>query len=68
MPITIHLNGEAMALEAPQTVEALIARLGLDASRVAIERNLAIVPRSLYNSVSLQEGDRLELVHFIGGG
>jgi len=47
---------------------ALIAVLGLDARKVAVERNLAIVPRSLYAGTALAEGDRIEIVHFIGGG
>ena len=46
----------------------LLASLGLDTRKVAVERNLEIVPRSTYAAVALQEGDRLEIVHFIGGG
>jgi thiazole synthase len=50
------------------TVEALLGLLKLDSRKVAVERNLAIVPRSTYAQVSLADGDRLEIVHFIGGG
>jgi thiamine biosynthesis protein ThiS len=42
--------------------------LGLDARKVAVERNLAIVPRSTFDDVMVEEGDRLEIVHFVGGG
>jgi thiazole synthase len=50
------------------TVEALLKHLALDPKKVAVERNLEIVPRSTYGAVGLAEGDRLEIVHFIGGG
>jgi len=50
------------------TVASLVEKLGLDARKVAIERNLEIVPRSTYASVALAEGDRLEIVNFVGGG
>ena len=48
--------------------EALLAAIGLDTRKVAVERNEEIVPRSTYADVALHEGDRLEIVHFIGGG
>ena len=46
----------------------LVDSLGLDPRKVAVERNLEIVPRSAYSSVRLADGDRIEIVHFIGGG
>ena len=46
----------------------LVATLGLDPRKVAVERNLEIVPRSLYAATPLADGDRIEIVHFIGGG
>ena len=49
-------------------VAVLLAELGLDARKVAVERNEAIVPRSAYGQTALAEGDQLEIVHFIGGG
>jgi thiamine biosynthesis protein ThiS len=49
-------------------VAALVAHLGLDGRKVAVERNLEIVPRSTYGSTALTDGDRIEIVHFIGGG
>jgi thiamine biosynthesis protein ThiS len=50
------------------TVAALLAAIGLDTRKVAVERNEEIVPRSTYATIALAEGDRLEIVHFIGGG
>jgi thiazole synthase/sulfur carrier protein len=50
------------------TVADLIASIGLDARKIAVERNEAIVPRSLYAATRLADGDALEIVHFIGGG
>jgi len=66
--MNITVNGDPMALPGPATVAGLIARLGLDQGKVAVERNLEIVPRSTYGEVNLAEGDRIEIVHFIGGG
>ncbi len=66
--MNITLNGESRALDGSVTVEALLADLGLDHGKVAVERNLEIVPKSAYAETGLQDGDRLEIVHFIGGG
>ena len=63
----LTINGEAREAAAA-TVAALMAELGLDGRKVAVERNLEIVPKSLYGQIALAEGDRLEIVHFIGGG
>ncbi len=62
------LNGEPREFERASTVAALVETLGLDMRKVAVERNLEIVPRSLYLATALTEGDRIEIVHFIGGG
>jgi thiamine biosynthesis protein ThiS len=66
--IILTVNGEAMPVTDGTTVAGLIAALGLDTRKVAVERNLEIVPRSTYDSVRLAPGDALEIVHFIGGG
>ena len=66
--LNLTVNGEAQAFEAPMDVAALVARLGLDPRKVAVERNLEIVPRSLFAATPLADGDRIEIVHFIGGG
>ena len=68
IPMNITLNGEPHNLEAPMTVAGLLGELGLDTKKVAVERNLEIVPKSTYSDVDLADGDRLEVVHFIGGG
>jgi thiamine biosynthesis protein ThiS len=64
----LQLNGEPREFDAPMTVASLVEKLGLDARKVAIERNLEIVPRSAYAATALGEGDRLEIVNFVGGG
>ena len=64
----ITLNGETRRIEAPLSVRRLLEQLGLDPAKIAVERNLEIVPRSTYDQVAVGEGDRLEIVHFIGGG
>jgi thiamine biosynthesis protein ThiS len=66
--LTLTLNGEPRTLDGPATVAALLSVLGLDRRKVAVERNEAIVPRSLYEETALANGDSLEIVHFIGGG
>jgi thiamine biosynthesis protein ThiS len=66
--VSVTLNGAAQALDGPVTVAGLLAVLGLDARKVAVERNEEIVPRSTYAETWLASGDALEIVHFIGGG
>lgn len=68
MVLRLCVNGESREFPNPLTVENLLGLLSLDARKVAVERNLAIVPRSTYGQVDLNDGDRLEIVHFIGGG
>lgn len=64
----LWVNGEEQSLEAVTDVAGLVAALGLDGRKVAVERNLEIVPRSTYGSTPVLDGDRIEIVHFIGGG
>ncbi len=64
----VQINGETRELDAPQSVESVLAGLGLDPRKIAVERNLEIVPRSAYGETAVHTGDRLEIVHFIGGG
>jgi thiamine biosynthesis protein ThiS len=66
--LSLMVNGEPRNLAGPVSVAGLLATLGLDQRKVAVERNEAIVPRSLYEQTTLAEGDWLEIVHFIGGG
>lgn len=64
----LTINGEDRTFDRPLTVEKLLGEIGVDSHKVAVERNLEIVPKSQYRRVSLGDGDRLEIVHFIGGG
>ncbi|WP_082382313.1 sulfur carrier protein ThiS [Blastomonas sp. AAP25] len=66
--INLHINGEPRRVSAGQSIAALVTSLGLDPAKVAVERNLEIVPRSTLADVMVGEGDRLEIVHFVGGG
>jgi sulfur carrier protein len=66
--MNLTVNGEPRTLDGVADVAALVAVLGLDGRKVAVERNLEIVPRSAYGRTALAEGDRIEIVHFIGGG
>jgi thiazole synthase len=68
MALTITLNGETRELDGVTSVRALLAGFGMDPAKIAVERNLEIVPRSQYDTVMVGAGDRLEIVHFIGGG
>lgn len=63
----IQVNGELREVEAA-TILALVEELGLDIRKVAVERNLEIVPRSLHASTAIMDGDRIEVVQFVGGG
>jgi thiazole synthase len=68
MTVNVTINGEARQFEAIVSVRDLLVKLGLDPAKIAVERNLEIVPRSRYGVVMAGEGDRFEIVHFIGGG
>jgi thiamine biosynthesis protein ThiS len=65
--ISVILNGEQRQVR-EGSVADLVASLGLDVKKVAVERNRVIVPRSTFADVALAEGDALEIVHFVGGG
>ena len=64
----VTVNGETKAFSQPFTVAQLLVGCGLDPRKVAVERNLEIVPRSGYDVEMVRDGDRIEIVHFIGGG
>jgi thiamine biosynthesis protein ThiS len=66
--ISIHLNGKQQDVPEGLTLAGLLAWLKLPADRVAVERNLEIVPRGLWQQTAIQADDRLEVVHFVGGG
>jgi thiamine biosynthesis protein ThiS len=65
--VRLTVNGERQELAAA-SIAGLIRALGLDPRKVAVERNLVIVPRSLFAVTDLAEDDRIEIVHFVGGG
>ena len=62
------INGEERHFDTELTIEELLARIGIESYKVAIECNLEIIPRSNFGETRLNEGDKLEIVHFIGGG
>ena len=64
----VIINGDDHQLEGPITLSGLVERLGMKADRVAVELNLDIVPRNRWVETQLADGDRLEIVHFVGGG
>ena len=66
--IAIHVNGDLRHVTVGSSIAAMLAELGLDPRKVAVERNLEIVSRGTFDNVSVEEGDRLEIVHFVGGG
>jgi thiamine biosynthesis protein ThiS len=66
--VVITLNGERHELDAPVTVAALLAHLGIDSRRVAVEHNLVIVKRAVLDEVVIRDGDVVEVVNFVGGG
>ncbi len=66
--ITIHLNGKTQESPQGMTLSSLVEFLKLPGDRVAVELNLEIVPRRAWDQTVLRTGDRLEVVHFVGGG
>jgi sulfur carrier protein len=66
--MNLTVNGEARTFQGPPTLAALVESLGLDLRKVAVERNLEIVPRSQLPETPVADGDRIEIVVFVGGG
>jgi thiamine biosynthesis protein ThiS len=66
--MTLHINGQPREFPDGLTVASLVSQLGMKADRVAVELNLEIVPRASWETTSLKHGDKLEVVHFVGGG
>jgi thiamine biosynthesis protein ThiS len=66
--MNITLNGRSKELDAPTSIEQLLATLGLDPAQVAIEHNRHILPRARFAETTLTDGDQLEIIHFVGGG
>lgn len=66
--MVITLNGDKHELAEPLSISALLQRLEIDARRVAVELNLAVVKKAAYDSSVIREGDEVEIVNFVGGG
>ena len=66
--LSIRVNGEHRRVPGGTSVVEMINQLGLDPLRVAVERNLAVVPRSALAGLWVEDGDDYEIVHFVGGG
>ncbi len=66
--MTIRLNGETHELSGPMTISELLAGLGIDPRRVAVEHNLRIIKRDRYAETTIAAGDEIEIVNFVGGG
>jgi thiazole synthase len=68
IPVTVSVNGEQRRVSPGLSITAMLAELGLDPQRVAVERNRDVVPRSQLGEVTVEDGDQYEIVHFVGGG
>jgi sulfur carrier protein len=66
--LRIMLNGDAHEVEGPLTVADLLARLEIDARRVAVEHNLVVLKRDTFGATLVRDGDEVEIVNFVGGG
>ncbi len=66
--VAVTINGETRRVEKGASIAAMVGAIGLDATKVAVERNREIVPRSTLGDVAVAEGDAFEIVHFVGGG
>ena len=66
--ISVLINGEQRQVPAGASVSRLLAHLGIAAGRVAIERNLHLLPRAQWDATEVAAGDRYEIVHLVGGG
>ena len=66
--LAVRVNGDHRRVPEGTSVAQLVRDIGLDPTRVAVERNLDIVPRSTLDDVCVEDGDTYEIVHFVGGG
>jgi thiazole synthase len=66
--LNVTVNGDPRRVGGGATIAGMLRDLGIDPARVAVERNLAIVPKSTLEDVPVEEGDQFEIVHFVGGG
>jgi thiamine biosynthesis protein ThiS len=66
--LKITLNGDSFEIAGPMTVQTLLARLEIDPRRVAVEQNLVVLKRAVFDRTEVSEGDQIEIVNFVGGG
>jgi thiamine biosynthesis protein ThiS len=66
--LTIQLNGDRFETAGPLTIGALLAQLNIDPRLVAVEHNIEVVKRHRYDTTTVNEGDEVEIVNFVGGG
>lgn len=66
--ISVMVNGEPRSIADGSSISAMLEAIGLDPKKVAVEHNLAVVPRSTLGDVRVADGDSFEIVHFVGGG
>lgn len=66
--ISVSVNGEPRTVAPGISIAAMLESIGLNPAKVAVERNLEVVPRSTLGEVSVGDGDQFEIVHFVGGG
>jgi thiamine biosynthesis protein ThiS len=66
--VTFRLNGEPYSVAAPLSIDALLQHLQIDARRVAVECNFVVIKRDAYEKTTVNEGDQIEIVNFVGGG
>jgi thiazole synthase len=66
--VAIRINGEQRRVPGGISVAEMLREIGVDPAKVAVERNLEIVPRSTLGEVQVDDGDQYEIVHFVGGG
>ena len=66
--LQVRINGEHRRVGSGVTIAELVREIGFDPLRVAVERNLEVVPRSTLEQVNVEDGDDYEIVRFVGGG
>jgi thiazole synthase len=66
--LSVTVNGDLRRVSTGVSIAAMLREIGVDPKRVAVERNLAIVPKSTLEDVAVEDGDQFEIVHFVGGG
>jgi thiamine biosynthesis protein ThiS len=66
--LKLVVNGDPYDVPGPVTIAGLLQRLDIDSRRVAVERNLVVLKRALFDTTELSDGDQIEIVNFVGGG